>query len=101
MLMLPDTLAWLLAVTVIGLVIGIVARWRGALPGVSRSDDIAINIITTKSLGPRQQIILISAGRRILLLGVSPTSISLVADLTDTMTFNESSASQQSFMENE
>jgi flagellar biosynthetic protein FliO len=56
-------------------------RMRGATPGRPRVK--AIRVLETQSLGPRQRVVLIQAKDRQLLLGLSPSEMSLLATFDD------------------
>lgn len=85
----PDTLGdWGRTALALGVVVAIIflLRWaarkfggRRALPGRPGT----IEVLARASLQPRQHLLLVRLGRRLILLGASPNAVSTLAEITD------------------
>ena len=73
--------SFLLVIAMLLALLHLLRRLRGATPGRARHK--VIRVLESQSLGPRQRVVLIQAHDRQLLLGLSPSEVSLLATFDD------------------
>jgi flagellar protein FliO/FliZ len=66
--------------------LGMLARRRRVARGIA---DARIDVLAMRSLGPRQRVALLEVGDRRLLVGIGSDSIRTLADLSDSLRFEQ------------
>jgi len=67
-------------------------RWRGSLGGSAGP----LQLVHVIALGPRERLALVKVGSRYIVVGVTPTAISRIAELSDIQAATPGSAAQSS-----
>jgi flagellar biosynthetic protein FliO len=63
------------------------AWWSRKRRGISSSGASRIQVIASRAIGPRHQLVLVEVGERRLLLGTAPESVRALADLSEVAPF--------------
>ncbi len=65
------------------------AWWSRRRRGIGPGNENKIQIVASRGIGPRHNLVLVEVGERRLLLGTGPETVSSLADLTEVPPFSE------------